>query len=131
MKVTRIVFPLVLLGAVVSGCSTGEKAPIQEPEAQLQLSELDGMTRLNFPERFETVAEAARWLLKPTGYQLRATCPGCSKEASKILEDPISPLAYVDRMTTIKRALALVAGTDCRLVVDEENRLVSYDFMTE
>lgn len=131
MKAMRIVFPLVVLGAVVTGCASGSKKPVQEPEAKLQLSELDGMTRLNFPEHFETVGEAARWLLKPTGYQLRANCPGCSKEAARILEDPISPLAFVDRMTSIKRALALVAGTDCRLVVDEKNRLVSYDFMTE
>ncbi|MCZ4283083.1 hypothetical protein O4H49_20025 [Kiloniella laminariae] len=118
---------------LVSGCSATssqetEGPLVVSPVVELSPSGLSALTRMSFPAETKSVGEAARFLLEPTGYRLLVQCFGCSADAVKIVSDPISPLAFVDEITSVKRALALVGGTDTKLVIDEENKLVSYDF---
>ena len=87
--------------------------------------------RLDVPPGIETVSEAARYILEPTGYQVVLHCDGCPAEAPAIGGDPVSPLAYVapSKMMTAERAVLLILGNDARLVVDHELRSLSFEFM--
>lgn len=123
-----------LVGLTLAGCASGnqELAAVPEPAfpdpATLDDAGLNALTRLDLPPQAKTVEDAVNWLLEPTDYQLRKSCPGCSPDAYVIIGDPISPLAFPPQLTTIKRALVLVAGSDSKLVVDEKNKLISFDF---
>ena len=133
------ILSLGLAAVILSGCSVAGNKSLETSSTDLVIEEVEpvvledvglgSLTRMNFPSDLLTVGEAVNWLLKPTEYELRLTCPGCSPDAYLITSDPVSPLAFPGQITTIRRALVLVAGSDSRLVVDETNKLVSFDFM--
>jgi len=89
---------------------------------------LEMLTRTRIPPSAHTVEQAASYLLEPAGYRLVLSCAGCPAEAAEIGRKPISPLALKPQLTTIKRALVLVAGSDAHLVVDDNARLVSFGY---
>ncbi|WP_282611041.1 hypothetical protein [Pelagibius sp. Alg239-R121] len=125
-KVFFCLTPLILLSA----CANPKTPPITTatPAATQQTPGLNMLTRLKIPEDYKTVGQAAAWLLRPTGYLLVVDCPGCAPEAVRLADDPISPLAVRPELTSVTRALLLVLGSDGRLIVDHENRLVSFGF---
>jgi len=93
-----------------------------------KVAPLDMLTRTRIPPSARNVEQAAAYLLEPTGYRLALSCVGCPAEAAEIGRKPISPLGLRSQLTTIKRALVLVAGSDAHLVVDDRARLVSLGY---
>jgi len=87
---------------------------------------LELLTRTRIPPSARTVEQAAAYLLEPTGYRLALSCAGCPAEAAEIARKPVSPLALKPQLTTIQRALVLVAGSEVHLLVDDKTRLVSF-----
>ena len=92
---------------------------------------LEMFTRMYLPEGIETVEEAVRYVLMPTGYILALNCPACPSEAKTIAQDPISPLALKSELTTVRRAIALILGHDAGMVVDEKNKIMTFRFINE
>ena len=123
-------FCLALSAVALAGCfattpSTPEAAPVADTATPsgATFNPLRLGTRMNFAPNIETVAQASTWLLQPTGYRLHIK----STVARRIAAQPMSPLALPPRYTTIEDALLYVLGGNNRLVVDHDNRLVSFE----
>lgn len=86
---------------------------------------------LTLPAVVTTVRDAATHLLESTGYHLALECGGCPPEAPEIGRKPISSLGLRPELTTVKRALVLVAGSRTRLVVDDQARVVSCGYLDQ
>ena len=95
-----------------------------------EFNELRLGTRLNLDPNIKTVKQAVDWMLRPTSYKLTVKYPA-PMEALEISRSPISPLVQDDanRVLPIEEAILLVIGGDNRLVVDHENRLISFEKM--
>ena len=91
-------------------------------------NELHLGTRLSFDPAIRTVKQAVEWVLRPTSYKLVIQHPA-PFDALEIAKSPISPLAtqQLGRVVSIEEALLLIIGGDNRLVVDPDNRLVSFE----
>lgn len=122
------------LAAALAACQSapdpGAARPGPRPPPQA-LPPLELLTRMTLPANVSTVRDAAAHLLEPTGYRLALDCAGCPPEAAEIGRKPVSPLGLRPELTTVKRALVLVAGSRTRLVVDDQARVVSYGYLDE
>lgn len=127
---SRALLSIALLTGL-SGCAMIDftDPPPPAAPAHVAVSPLDGLTRLQLPDSVANVHDAVQFLLAPTGYRLVTRCPGCAAEAAEIAAKPISPLASRPQLTTIERALILVAGSRTRLVVDDRAREVSFAYI--
>jgi hypothetical protein len=125
--------PLLLSCAfLLAGCSTLDNfaavgaAQLAAPEPPKAIPPLELRTRLVLPPDIKTVAQAAQYLLEPTGYKLVLSCRYCPTDSAAIATKPISPLGLKSQVTTIERALILVAGSNVRLQIDDDAKIVSY-----
>lgn len=119
---------LIAIMLALAGCQAPAPDFTDMPAPLASVQPLERLTRTRIPPSSRTVEQAASWLLEPSGYRLALTCTGCPTEAAEIARKPISPLGLKPQLTTIKRALVLVAGSDVRLVVDDQARLVSFGY---
>ncbi|HEV2651663.1 MAG TPA: hypothetical protein VGU69_10425 [Rhizomicrobium sp.] len=124
---------LLALTTLMGGCSIVDQWTAKPlPPAPLeQISAVDFLTRLPVPPDNQTVAEAANYLLAPTKYHLLLGGPFCPPEAPDIAAKPISPLGLKPAITTIKRALILVAGSKTRLLIDEDAKSVTFAYVSD
>lgn len=120
--------PLITIMVVLAGCQASAPGLMDAPTPLASVQPLERLTRTRLPPSARTVEQAASWLLEPSGYRLLLVCAGCPAEAAEIGRKPVSPLGLKPQLTTIKRALVLVAGSDVRLLVDDQSRLVSFGY---
>lgn len=113
---------LLLVAVCVSVWTTGVNA---DPVNPLRIQ-----TRMQWPSHVDTIGEAARYVLAPTGYQL-VTMPPAPREAVAITTRPISPQAIQFRTLPIDEALLAIAGPGIKLVVDTQNKLVSFGHIAD
>ncbi|WP_157871105.1 hypothetical protein [Gluconacetobacter diazotrophicus] len=105
----------------------GLAACAEKPAAPLPtVSSMTMVTRLEYPTNAKTVADAARFILRPTGYHLVTQCPNCPPEAQIIADKPISPLGLNPQITTVSRALILIGGSRTALLVDPDHKAIAY-----
>jgi hypothetical protein len=125
---------LVFIGAVaLSGCAdiAAWTNPPPAPKPIEDVSPVDLLVRLPVPGDRRTVADAATYLLGPTPYHLLLGGPFCPPEAGEIAAKPISPLASKPAITSIKRALVLVAGSRARLLIDEDAKSITFAYVSD
>lgn len=94
----------------------------QEP---IYIDPLSLYARTAWPEDVKTVADAARYLLEPSGYRLVTNYPAPS-EAIKLASRNIPPIAKLHRTMPIIDALQLLAGEGNYVIVDHNHHLVSF-----
>ncbi len=118
-------FALALSGCAAPHSATARVTPqtIRPPVA----TGLDTMVRMQLPENLPNVEAGATFVLRGSGYAFTSYCAHCPVKAPLIAKEPVSPLAYTGGITTIRRALLLVAGSKARLVVDDRAKLVTFD----
>ncbi|MGE5515983.1 MAG: hypothetical protein ACM31D_09185 [Bacteroidota bacterium] len=120
--------PVIALALWLAACQAPAPGFPDAPEPLASAQPLERLTRTRIPPSARTVEQAASWLLEPSGYHLVLVCDGCPSEAVEIGRKPVSPLGLKPQITTIKRALVLVAGSEVRLLVDDKSRLVSFGY---
>lgn len=84
---------------------------------------------VRFPERIQTLGEAARYLLQRSGYRLADNYAANSETADLLL----LPLPAVHRNLgpiMLRQALETLVGPVFRLVQDPEHRLISFELCT-
>ncbi|MDG6381888.1 hypothetical protein QCD83_23960 [Pseudomonas savastanoi pv. phaseolicola] len=81
--------------------------------------------RTVYPEDAQTVGDAARYLLEPSGYTLVTSYPAPS-DAITIVNSRIPPIAKIHRTMPIIDALQLLIGNDNWIVIDRNHKLVSF-----
>ncbi|KXV49658.1 hypothetical protein AD945_03765 [Gluconobacter albidus] len=116
MKKALLLLPILGLAA----CAEKPAAPLPT------VSSMTMVTRLEYPTNAKTVADAARFILRPTGYHLVTQCPNCPPEAQIIADKPISPLALNPQITTVSRALIMIGGSRTGLLVDPDHKAIAY-----
>jgi hypothetical protein len=121
----RRLLPLALLALAACQAAPPSTPVVVTPPTAV--APLDLLTRLTLPPSAQTVAGAAAYLLEPTGYRLVAASP----ESAEIARKPISPLGLRPQLTTIKRALVLVAGSNTRLLIDDQHHEVAFAYYPE
>ena len=85
-------------------------------------------TSLNLPGELTNVGQAAQYILEPTGYKL--VVPNeAQQDTLAILNRPVSPVAVKYGFTTIENALLVLIGSDARIVVDREHKLITFEMM--
>lgn len=85
-------------------------------------------TQLALPDAIKTVEQATQYLIAPTGYSLML--PNASmRETAAILNRGLSQQVRITGYATIENALLIIAGDDVRLVVDHENKLLSFELI--
>jgi len=89
---------------------------------------LQGVVRLELPDTVRTVDQAARYMLEATHYTLVLSCQLCPIEAQEIGAKPISPLAFTHQVTTVNRALLLIAGSGTRLIIDTDTHQITFAY---
>jgi hypothetical protein len=82
--------------------------------------------RTIYPQHMKTVGEAAQYLLEPTGYTLTLN-PRIEPDAQAIAMRQIRPQAEGNTTVVLEEALLLLAGDDCRLIVDHPHKLVTFE----
>lgn len=108
-----------LFAAGVS-CFAWVQAALADPVNPLRMQ-----TRMQWPAHIDTIGEAARYVLAPTGYRL-ITTPPAPREAAAITARAISPQATQLRTLPIDEALLAITGPGTKLIVDTQNKLVSF-----
>lgn len=90
---------------------------------------LESRIRLDIPKDKITVIDGVNHVIAGLGYSVELYCGGCPTEAPRIAYDPISPLAFAKpgEITTVERALIAILGSDARIVVDHNDRLISFE----
>lgn len=81
--------------------------------------------RTTYPQNMRTVAEAAEYVLEPTGYHL-TTSRIASRTAARLAAQPIPPIARLNRTMPIIDALQLLVGLDHWVIVDPQHKLVTF-----
>ncbi|EOU1356180.1 hypothetical protein AO946_26450 [Pseudomonas aeruginosa] len=94
-------------------------------EQPIKIDPLSLYARTVYPEDVKTVGDAARYLLEPTGYQLVVVYPA-PKDAVDIYQRKIPPIAKIHRTMPIIDALQILIGNDNWIVVDRNNKLISF-----
>jgi len=89
------------------------------------LDALDLKTRTNYPKEMKTVYEAVKYVLEPIEYEL-VIISEYAPDAYKISAKPITPMARTARTMTIYDAIQALIGVENTIVVDHENKLVSF-----
>ena len=93
-------------------------------ESQAKL--LATMMTVRFPERIQTVGEAARYLLQRSGYRL-ATAESIGPDTAALFALPLPAVHRSLGPMTIRAALETLAGPAFHLVQDPVHRLVTYE----
>jgi hypothetical protein len=82
--------------------------------------------RAKYPTELITVAQATNYLLEPVGYSF-ITRGDIAPDARDIGNRQIRATAESNNIIPLEDALLLLAGDDCRLIVDYEHKLVSFE----
>ena len=120
---------LILLSIMLGGCAISDQTPTPLPSARP--SPVAMLVRLPIPADKRTVAEAAEYLLEPTPYHLVLRGPLCPPEAQEIAEKPVSPLAQNSSITSIQRALLMVAGSRTKLLIDDNALSITFAYASQ
>lgn len=118
MRLISKAFALAL--AIVPLCAfaqTDDVAPTIDP--------LSLYVRTTYPHNMTTVAEAAQYILEPTGYRL-TTSRVASRTAARLAAQPIPPIARLNRTMPIIDALQLLIGLNHWVIVDTQHKLVTF-----
>ncbi|HCF1343364.1 TPA: hypothetical protein NH804_006231 [Pseudomonas aeruginosa] len=94
-------------------------------EQPIKIDPLSLYARTVYPEDVKTVGDAARYLLEPTGYQLVVVYPA-PKDAVDMYQRKIPPIAKIHRTMPIIDALQILIGNDNWIVIDRNNKLISF-----
>ena len=89
------------------------------------LDPLSLYARTVYPEDVNTVGDAARYLLEPTGYKLVTAYPA-PNDAISLVNSRVPPIAKVHRTMPIIDALQILIGNDHWIVIDRNHRLISF-----
>ncbi|ENZ3603409.1 MULTISPECIES: hypothetical protein [Pseudomonas] len=109
---------LVFLALIPSFAMAKDEQPIK-------IDPLSLYARTVYPEDVKTVGDAARYLLEPTGYQLVVVYPA-PKDAVDMYQRKIPPIAKIHRTMPIIDALQILIGNDNWIVIDRNNKLISF-----
>lgn len=83
--------------------------------------------RFDLPTDVNTIGEAATFFLEPHGYELKLR-PPAPREAVGIAFSPIARMMPNGRVMSLIDALLVIAPDDCAVVIDTNNKLVSFEF---
>lgn len=81
--------------------------------------------RTAYPPEIVTIKEAANYVLAPLGYQYIDDYPS-PLDAASIGDSRIPPIAKIHRIMPIIDALQLLIGEQNYIVIDSNNKLVSF-----
>lgn len=90
---------------------------------------LKAQVRFELPSHITTVAQAADWFLEPHGYRL-ALGGHAPREASAIALQPLPAALPNGRVMSIEDALLAITLEDQAVVIDTQNKLVSFELYT-
>jgi hypothetical protein len=79
-----------------------------------------------YPANISTVGQGLMYVLAATDYKLAVGAPA-STTAFDILSRPIPPEAIHESVMPVYQAILLLIGTESRLVVDTEHKLVTVE----
>ena len=96
-----------------------------QDEKPYPLDPLAVWVRTVYPEDVNTVGEAIRYLLEPTGYRVVVAYPAPS-DAITIVNSRVPTIAKVHRTMPVMDALQLLIGNDNWIVVDRNHKLISF-----
>ena len=94
-------------------------------EKPIHLDPLAVWVRTVYPEDVQTVGDAVRYLLEPTGYRVVGAYPAPS-DAISIINSRVPAIARVHRTMPVMDALQLLIGNDNWIVVDINHKLISF-----
>lgn len=124
---------LAALTLVMTGCASHHKPPRGIAPLTLRppvSTGLDTLVRMKLPDNTPDISTAALFILQGSGYTYASRCQYCPVAAAAIAKEPVSPLAYIGGITTVRRALLLIAGSNRRLIVDDRAKVVTIDDWT-
>ncbi|WP_395398706.1 hypothetical protein ACHMW6_00135 (plasmid) [Pseudoduganella sp. UC29_106] len=83
---------------------------------------------MQFPPNVTTVQQAAQYLLETAQYKL-VLSPANPNDTRRILTRPLLGQDKDGSLQTIEDALLIVGGDDTVLVIDRENRMITFEFI--
>lgn len=92
-------------------------------QVEIKLSQLN--VRAVYPSEVKTVGDGVKWLLQPTGYQIITEYPA-PKSVKTVLSKPVPKAAEVNKIMPVLNAVQLLIGEKNTIILDEENRLISF-----
>lgn len=81
--------------------------------------------RTDYPPTVKTIQDAAGYVLAPTGYRFISDYPA-PLDADRIGSSRVPPVAKIHRTMQIIDALQLLVGQQYYIVIDRNNRLISF-----
>lgn len=106
-------------------CVGAAQASTPERLAPYPIDPLSVYVRTSYPADVNTVGEAARYVLEPTGYRLVITRVA-SPTASRMAAESIPPIAKLNRTMPVIDALQLLIGLNHWVIVDPTHKLVTF-----
>lgn len=100
-------------------------AKVQPPPINV-INPLNRQIRMNLPHGIKHVDQAVLYVLRATPYKLALGYPA-SGSASIIAMQPVSPEAFEGSVMTIADALLILIGEDNQLLIDADNKLISFE----
>lgn len=94
-------------------------------ETPIAMDPLAVWVRTVYPEDVQTVGEAIRYLLEPTGYTVVVAYPAPS-DAISIVNSRVPAIARVHRTMPVMDAIQILIGNNNWIVVDRNHKLISF-----
>jgi hypothetical protein len=94
-------------------------------ETPIAMDPLAVWVRTVYPEDVQTVGEAIRYLLEPTGYNVVVAYPAPS-DAISIVNSRVPAIARVHRTMPVMDAIQILIGNNNWIVVDRNHKLISF-----
>lgn len=107
-----------------------QAGPAAVTKIQVRPQGLQIRTGMTFPKQVLTVRDLALYLLEPSDYKL-VVVSGRRAEAMQILARLVPKEVMDGSIKTIEDALLLAAGKDVNLVVDQKNKMVTFEYGSE
>lgn len=82
---------------------------------------------MSFPPNVKTIQQATQYLLETANYKL-ALSPTHAEETRLILSRPLLPQDRDGSLKAIEDALLQISGDDTVLIIDRENKMLSFEF---
>ena len=114
----------------VSGPATSPLEPAAVPKVHIRPQGLQIRTGMTFPKHVVTVKDLALYLLDPIDYKL-VIVPVRRLEAMQIFGRIVPKEISDGSIKTIEDALLLAAGKDVNLVIDQKNKMVTFEYTSD
>lgn len=85
---------------------------------------------MRFPSNVKTIQQATQYMLETVDYKLTLS-PLNPEETRKILSRPLLPQDRIGGLQTIEDGLLQISGDDTVLIIDRENKLISFELQSK